>query len=201
MKNLLLVSFLALSAAFAPAADKDQWVPLFDGKSLDNWKISEKPGTFSVKDGELVIHGERSHMYYAGPVNNADFKNFELRLEIMAKPSSNSGVFFFTEYNPDNWPQKGYEIQVNNTHPDPRKTGGIWGVKDNMTAPAKDNEWFTMEIKVVDGQVTTKVDGKVIVEYALDLSSPRGNHGTIAIQGHDPASEVHYRKVEIKVLP
>jgi len=204
MKSLFIASLLALTsvASFAaPPAPKDGWVPLFNGKNLDGWKISEKPGTFEVKDGILIVKGERSHMYYEGPVGKADFKNFEMRLQIMAKPGANSGVYFYTEFNPDSWPQKGYEVQVNNSHPDPKKTGSLWSVKDNMTAPAKDNEWFTMEIKSVDGQVTTKVDGKVLVEHTIDPNSPRGTHGTIAIQGHDPGSEIHYRKIEIKPLP
>lgn len=30
------------------------WKPLFDGRSLGGWQASDAPGTFSVKDGELV---------------------------------------------------------------------------------------------------------------------------------------------------
>ena len=33
------------------------WVSLFDGKSLDGWKASDKEGTFSVADGEIIVHG------------------------------------------------------------------------------------------------------------------------------------------------
>ena len=59
--------------------------------------------------------------------------------------------------------------------------------------------------------VITKVNDKVISEwtepegwvppksFAGRQLNPAG--GTIAIQGHDPGSEVHYRKIEIKPLP
>ncbi len=206
----LLISCLALSlAAVSLAADKDGWIPLFDGKSLDGWKSNDKPGTFSVKDGILIVKGDRSHLFYDGPVQNHDFKNFELKLEILTKPGANSGVYIHTEFQDTGWPSKGYEIQVNNTHKDPKKTAGVYAVQDNFTAPAKDDEWFTMEIKVEGKRIVTKVNGKVISDFTQpeDWTPPKGmpgrmiSHGTIALQGHDPISEVHYKSILIKPLP
>jgi hypothetical protein len=54
MKRLFFGSFLALTLTALAADQKDGWVPLFDGKSLDGWKANEHPQTFSVKDGEIV---------------------------------------------------------------------------------------------------------------------------------------------------
>jgi hypothetical protein len=208
--NSLLVSYLALSlSAVTFAEDKDGWTPLFDGKTLDGWKSNDKPGTFSVKDGLLIVHGERSHLFYEGAVQNHDFKNFELKLEILTKPGANSGVYIHTEFQDTGWPSKGYEIQVNNTHMDPKKTAGVYAVQDNFTAPAKDDEWFTMEIRVEGKRIITKVNGKVISDFTQpeDWTPPKGmpgraiSGGTIAIQGHDPISEVHYKSIAIKPLP
>jgi hypothetical protein len=208
--KILLIPFLALSlAAVSLGADKDGWIPLFDGKSLDGWKANDKPGTFSVKDGELIVHGERSHLFYDGAVNGHDFKNFELKAEILTKPGANSGVYIHTQFQDTGWPAKGYEIQVNNTHKDPKKTAGVYAVQDNYTAPAKDDEWFTMEIKVEGKHIVTKVNGKVISDFTQpeDWTPPKGmpgrviDHGTVAIQGHDPGSEVHYKSILIKPLP
>ncbi len=207
MKKLFF-SLLALSSA-AFAADGEGWQQLFNGKSLDGWKANEKPETFSVKDGELVVKGDRAHLFYAGAVSGADFKNFELKAVIMTKPGANSGVYIHTEFQPEGWPAKGYEIQVNNTHKDPKKTAGVYAVKDNFEAPAKDNEWFTMEIKVEGKHIVTKVDGKVISDFTepegwvppKGMDGRRISHGTVAIQGHDPGSEVHYKSIAIKPLP
>jgi hypothetical protein len=208
--KFLLIPCLALSlAATSFGEDKDGWIPLFDGKSLDGWKVSDKPGTFSVKDGLLIVKGDRSHLFYEGSVHNHDFKNFELKAEILTKPGANSGVYFHTQFQDTGWPSKGFEIQVNNTHKDPKKTAGVYAVQDNFTAPAKDDEWFTMEIKVVGKHVVTKVNGKVISDFTQpeDWTPPKGmpgrmiDHGTIAIQGHDPGSEVHYKSILIKPLP
>ena len=98
---------------------------------------------------------------------------------------------------------------MNNTHKDPKKTAGIYNVQDNYTAPVKDDEWFTMEIKVEGKHIVTKVNGKVISDFteATPPAPVKGmpgrliDHGTIAIQGHDPSSEVHYRSIIIRPLP
>jgi len=191
------------------ATAADEWIPLFNGKDLDGWKPNEKPETFTVKDGILIVKGDRCHLFYTGKVNNADFKNFELRAEIMTKKGANSGIYFHTDFQKDGWPAKGFEIQVNNSHTDWKRTAGIYNVQDNKTAPVKDDEWFTMVIKVEGKHIVTKVNDKVISDFTQpdDWKGAPGmpgrvlDHGTIAIQGHDPGSEIHYRKIEIKPLP
>lgn len=206
MKLLPLLSLILLPCSvFAAEAD---FVSLFNGKDLDGWKASDKPGTFSVVGGRLVVHGDRSHLFYEGPVGNHDFKNFHLRVELMTHPGANSGVYFHTEFQETGWPAKGFETQVNNTHKDPKKTAGLYDISDNFTAPAADGQWFVMEIIVEDKHVVTKVDGKVIVDFTEPTPSAPSekhrdrviSHGTFAIQGHDPASVVEYRKIEVKTL-
>ncbi len=205
----ILIPLLALTLPALAVEQKDGWISLFDGKSLDGWKANENPETFSVKDGQLIVKGDRSHLFYVGPVQNAKFKNFELKAEVMTKPGANSGVYFHTEVQPEGWPAKGYEIQVNNTHKDPKKTAGVYGIKDNYEAPAKDGEWFTLYIKVEGNHILTKVNDKVISDYTEEENAKRPREfagrllssGTFAIQGHDPESEVHFRKIEVKPLP
>jgi hypothetical protein len=181
---------------------------LFDGKTLDGWKASENKDTFSVQDGRIVAHGPRSHLFYVGPVENADFKNFALRADVMTKPGSNSGIYFHTEYQETGWPGKGYEVQVNNTHSDWRKTGSLYGIEDVRESRAKDNKWFTMHITVRDKQVVTKVNGKTVVQYTEPEDVARENDpgrkissGTFALQGHDPNSIVCFKNIMVKPLP
>ncbi len=179
---------------------KDGWISLFDGKSLTGWKASEHPGTFTVKDGQIVVFGERAHLFYEGDVNGHSFKNFEFKMQVMTTPGSNSGIFIHTAYQEEGWPSKGYEIQVNNTHTDWRKTGSIYAVQDVKEAPAKDNEWFTEHIIVKGKTITVKINDKVINEYT-EGENGRLSTGTVALQGHDPKSKVFYKDVMIKVLP
>ncbi len=209
MKFPFLFSFLALAFAATAADSPDGWISLFNGKSLDGWKASDKPGTFTVENGEIVVHGERSHLFYLGSVHDHDWKNFEIKADIMAKHGSNSGLYFHTAFQETGWPDKGFEVQVNNTHKDPKKTAGLYDIKDNFEAPAKDDEWFTMTIKVEGKHVITKVNDKVITDYIEpDDFQPKPNHigrkvdhGTFALQGHDPGSEVHFKNIFVKPLP
>jgi hypothetical protein len=218
MKNLAITSCLLLCATKALAAafnvlspeEKDAgWQLLFDGQSINDWRASDEPGTFSVNAGEIIVKGPRSHLYYLGPVENHDFKNFELKADILTFPKANSGIYFHTTWQPKGWPDNGFEVQVNNSHSDPKRTAGLYDVKDVYGVIAKDFVWFTMEIKVEGNHVITKVDGKVIVDYteADDWVPPKNHpgrriaHGTFALQGHDPGSEIHYRNIKVRVLP
>lgn len=98
--SLLFASLLVLAGCFGSrkASGGNGWISLFDGKSLNGWKFSEKPGTFKIEDGSIVVNGPRSHLYYDGPVMNHNFKNFEVKAQVMTKPGSNSGFYFHTAY-------------------------------------------------------------------------------------------------------
>ena len=125
------------------------FISLFDGESLKGWKVSkENPKSITVKDGNIVIDGPRAHLFYAGDVADANFKNFVFRAQVKTFPKANSGIYFHTKYQDGGWPDAGFEAQVNNTHGDPKKTGGLYAVKDVNPAPAKDGEWFNYEIRV-----------------------------------------------------
>jgi len=183
------------------------WQSVFDG-TLNGWKASENTETFSVRDGMIVVKGSRSHLFYVGPIENANFKNFEFKADVMTEPGSNSGMYIHTEYQENGWPRKGYEIQVNNTHSDWRKTGSIYAVQDVRDAPANDNEWYTQHIIVQGKRITVKVNGKTV----NDWTEPEGfssegwpgrklTSGTFALQGHDPKSVVYYKNIMVKPLP
>lgn len=194
----------------APLAAQDGWVSLFDGKSLDGWKVGENASTFSVQDGVIVVFGPRAHLYYMGPVQDHVFTNFEWKADVMTMPGANSGMYFHTEYQEGGWPRKGYEVQVNNSHTDPIRTGSLYNIVNVMhTAPAKDNEWFTQHIVVRGKQVTIMVNGKTTAEYTepeavtrpADMAGRLLSKGTFALQGHDPKSRVHYKNLMVKPLP
>src|SRR3974377_721752 len=88
----------SIAGAFALRAVEGDWISLFDGNTLNGWKPSENTATWSVKDGCLASTGPRSHLFYNGPVQNANFRNFELEVELRTEPLCNSGVFFHTSF-------------------------------------------------------------------------------------------------------
>jgi hypothetical protein len=182
---------------------------LFNGKDLTGWKPNENPDTWKVEDGAIVAHGGRSHCFYVGPFQNHTFRNFELKVDVKAAHNSNGGVYILTEFQPQGWPGKGFEVQVNNTfNSDPRKTGSLYEVQDVKEQLVPDDQWFTEDITVKGDTVTVKVDGKQVVNWTQpadwkgtsDFAGRRINAGTIALQRHDPGSTVYYKNIRIKPL-
>ena len=241
MKFLLTAALflLMVTGSFAADAPKPEpgFVSLFDGKTLTGWKVGENADLFRVIDGIIVMEcpatiQSPAHLYYAGDVGDHSFKNFDIRVEVMTFPCANSGIYFHTKYQEAGWPKWGMESQVNNSHADWRRTGSLWGIKnlswgketpgaDNKEAvtslpkpPVTDNVWYTQEVIYLNGSVTVKLDGKIVVEYQVpdadvehklptDLTwLPRG---TFALQGHPPMpnqiSKACFKNIRVKVLP
>jgi Domain of Unknown Function (DUF1080) len=184
------------------------WISLFDGKSLDGWQAN-KPGTFSVEDGSIKVAGATAHLFYDGPVMNHDFKNFEFKSLVMTKPGSNSGIYFHTEYQENGFPDKGFEVQVNNSHTDWKRTGGLYDIKDTKEVYVKDDVWFTEYIRVEGKHVIVKINDKVVTDWTQPdgFVPPEGHakriiaNGTFALQGHDPKSIVFFKNILVKPLP
>jgi hypothetical protein len=205
-KSILLMALLFVSLSAFP--QKGKWVELFNGKNLDGWKISENPSSFSVVDGLIKVDGPRGHAFYDGPVGNHDFKNFELMVEVKTMPKANSGIFIHTVFQETGWPNKGYEVQVNQSHGDWRKSGSLYSFNDVKEVYVQDEEWYTYHIIVNGDKATVKINDKVVMEYdeSEDANRPANagekkfDHGTIALQAHDPQSVIFYKSVKIKVL-
>ena len=190
-------------------------VPLFAGKSLTGWQPSEHAGAFKVVDGEIVAHCERSHLFYTGLLHKANNRNFELSLEIKTLPGSNSGVYFHTAFQPSGFPSAGFEVQVENNDPAPltgyverKKTGSLYGVRNVYKTFARNNEWFTLSITVRGKRVQTRINNMLVVDY-IEPDQPFQsdtkfgrvlNHGTFALQGHDPGSTTHFRNIRVRPL-
>ncbi|MGB0331797.1 MAG: 3-keto-disaccharide hydrolase [Planctomycetota bacterium] len=189
--------------------DGGGFASLFNGRNLKGWKVAERPESVRVENGALIVNGDRAHVFYDGPVYHHSFKNFELRALVRSKPGSNSGIYFHTAFQEAGWPSKGYEVQVNNTQGDWRRTGGLYGIDDLKEPPAKDDEWFPMHIRVVGKRVQITVNGNQVIDYTEpdDVERPESfagrlvDRGTFALQAHDPASEVWYKAIEVRPLP
>ncbi|SRR6266545_2578700 len=204
-----------LLAAAAPLAAADAgWTSLFNGKDLTGWKVNEDNDTFSVRDGAIVAHGNRNHCFYVGDFMDHKFTNFDLKVDVMTEKNSNGGIYIDTEFQGPGWPSKGFEVQVNNSFvKDPRRTGSLYMVQDigeEVVAAAgiKDYAWYTEHIVQNGGTIRVYLNDKKVVEWKqpADWQGPKGSPdrkimpGTIALQGHDPGSTVHYKNIRIKPL-
>lgn len=216
----VVLSLLAALALPAFAADGG-WVSLFDGKTLNGWKANERASSFKVVDGMIAAGGPRSHLYYVGADGTASFENFELSVEVLTKPHANSGVFFHAAWAESGWPtQQGFEAQVNNTqkpfdagsatganaYRENKKTGSLYGVRNIYKAMARDDEWFTMTIRVQRPRVQIRVNDVLVTDYiepanVAEAKVNRIDRGMIALQCHDPESQVFFRNVRVRRLP
>jgi Domain of Unknown Function (DUF1080) len=191
---------------------------LFNGKDFTGWRVS-KPESFKIEDGAIVANGTAGHAYYDGDFRNHTFRNFELKVDVMTRPNSNGGVYFGTEYQEKggnarasgDFPSKGFEVQVNNSYArDSVRTGSLYHVQDITEPPAKDDDWFTMDIVVKGNNVIVKVNDKQVVDWTQPADWNGGREGpgrvlsatggTIALQAHDPGSTVYYKNIRIKPL-
>ena len=216
MKNLIIIfSLIAFFYNCQPKDKESEWISIFDGQTLEGWTASENTGSWSIVDGCIVCEGERSHLFYTGDVNNATFKNLEFKVDVMTSPGANSGLYICTEFQQEGWPNKGYEIQVNNSfvgdpeHPELKKTASLYGVRNKYLTTVGDNEWFTMHIVVKGDRIQVSVNDQLVTDYTEPEDPYRTeemkgrvlSEGTIALQGHDPASIVSFKNIMVKVLP
>src|SRR5438045_2884804 len=90
--TVIILSFMAFKNT-----TQNEWISLFDGKSLNNWKVGQNASTFSVDSGMIIAHGATAHLFYMGDAQNHNFKNFEFKADVMTTPGSNSGLYFHTQ--------------------------------------------------------------------------------------------------------
>jgi hypothetical protein len=208
----LLFSAILLMVACSgtqKTAKEKGWVSLFDGKSLNGWKASERQDVFTVEGGSIKVAGPRAHLYYDGDVMQHNFKNFELKAKVMTMPGANSGFYFHTVYQDKGFPDKGFEVQVNNSHRDWKRTAGLYDIQDTRDVHVKDSTWFDLYIKVDGKNVTTKINDQTVIEWTEpeNAEPPKGHperlidKGTFAIQAHDPKSVVFFKDIAVRPLP
>ena len=207
----ILTTALALTAGeLTDEMKNDGWVSLFDGKTLDGWKNNEKTEGFKIEAGCITGFGGRNHLYYM-----EELKNFELMLDVKINKGGNSGVFVKSQWQENAWPTSGFELQVNNSHTDPIKTGSIWSIVNIAKAPHEDDEWFTYHIICNGNKLECRVDGNTLYTYADPMEKggmPQegkiteqnrriSQKGYIALQQHDPGSVPFFKNIFIKKLP
>jgi hypothetical protein len=209
-------TFLATLAAIPFFGADEQWIDLFDGRSLQGWRASENKTSWAVRDGQLVCEGPRSHLFYDGPVSGSHFRNFELEIEAHAPHAANSGVYFHTRYQESGFPEKGFEVQICNSLTgresyQPRvMTGSLYGLRNTYKPFARDDEWFKLHIAVRGKNVQVRLNGLLLVDY-IEPTPPvipdAMEHerfldsGTFALQCHDESSRTHFRSIRVRPLP
>ncbi len=209
-----LILFLLLTTL---ASAEDGWQTLFNGKDLTGWKANAYPDSWSVADGVLRAKAtkESSHLFFVGEKKEGleTYKDFELELEARSELNSNAGIFIHTDMTA-NGPalrlSKGYEIQLNSSTKEKRKTGSLYAVVDLATSPVDESKWFKVRVTVRGQRIRIQVNDKEVVDYTEPANVERPKEragrkltpvgGAIALQAHDPGSCFYFKNIRIKRL-
>jgi hypothetical protein len=180
--------------------------PLFNGRDLSGWRVfPDRPSQFQVTpEGEIQVLGGPGQLE-----TEAQFRDFVLQLEIFVGGKHlNSGIFF---RNLPGQLWQGYESQIHNGYADDDRTrpidfgtGGFYRRQPARKVVADDLTWFTKTLVVCDRHMATWVNGYLVCEWTDtrdEHENPRQGlrlePGTIAIQGHDPGTNLRFRHVRI----
>ena len=197
MKNLLL--FILVTVSFTAFSQKA--ISIFNGKDLDGWTIhgTEK---WYVDNGKLVCESGPDKQYGYLSTNKI-YKNFELTLQFKQEANGNSGVFFRSAI--DGVKISGWQCEV---APLDHHTGGIyesygrgWLIQPNPAHEKylKTGKWNTLKLKVVNDEVTTWLNGHMMINLK-DEKIGAGN-GFIALQIHDGGGiKVRWKNFKMKEL-
>ncbi|QDU21666.1 3-keto-disaccharide hydrolase [Urbifossiella limnaea] len=186
---------------------------LFNGKDLAGWTVNtadpkRAASKFEVpKDGELGVKNGPGDLK-----TDRVFGDFLFQMECKSNGKwLNSGVFFRCV--PDQY-QNGYEAQIQNaylgddrTKPLDFGTGAIYRRVAARKVVSNDHQWFTLTVLADGAHIATWVNGYQTVDWTDDRKSndnPRQGlrtaAGHLSIQGHDPTTDLLFRRLRVAEL-
>jgi hypothetical protein len=180
----------ALMRARPPKWGKE--IPLFNGKDLTGWKMSDPNAekVWKVENGELITPGNGPEL-----INDGKYEDFKLHVEFNCGENSNSGVYL----------RGRYEVQIETDsieEPPSHHMGGVYGfLAPTPELPRKPGTWQTYDIALVGRMVTVVQNGQTIINNqeipgitggALD--SHEELPGPIYLQGSEKG-RVAYRSI------
>ena len=192
--------------------------PIFDGKTLDGWQEVKRPNVkappeWSARKG--ILHVEKGPGQLETKTEYADFiLSIDVRTNTQdPKLHPNSGIFFRGSAN-GFW--TGYEVQIRNEfkNNDPRQpvdtgTGGLYFHVPAREVVSRDNEFFTYTVLAQGRNIGTWINGYPVTSWVdphPEGTTVRNKQailkaGPIALQAHDPTTNLDFRNLRIAVFP
>jgi hypothetical protein len=213
-RTVFLFSILFLAAVSALAAADAGFTPLFDGKTLNGWKLLGGHGAgYSAVDGKIVLpRGGGGNLLY-----EKEFSDFILRFEFKLEEGSNNGLAIRAPLSDADMAYQGIELQILDNNAE-RYKGIIqpWQRHGSLyhVFPAKDGalkpvgEWNSQEVRVLGRKVTVILNGTTILDVNMDdakdpeiLKKHPGlqrKSGHIGFLGHN--EPIEFRNIRIKEM-
>lgn len=180
--------------------------PIFNGRDLSGWRqhAENRCQVEVTPAGELHLARGKGQAE-----TEAAWADFVMQIDCYSDARGlNSGVFF-RNLPGEMW--QGYESQIHNayikndpTQPADFGTGGFYRRQKARRIVAQDRAWFTKTLVVTDKHMATWVNGYQV----SDWEDPRPAHqnaregarteaGTIALQAHDPTTDLKFRNIRL----
>jgi len=202
-KTLLsaLATFVIVCTAVY-AAEKNGFIPLFNGKDLTGWKLRNPNGKnfWVVEPGGVLRNKLPKGEHGTDLISEKKFKNFTVKYEYMVPDGSNSGFYL----------RGRYEIQILGDYKSGKTgkggNGAIYSFKEpDMFVSKPGDQWQTVEATIIGNKITVIMNGKKI-HNNVEVPAPTGGEidrnlnepGPILLQGDH--GEVAFRNIMIKEL-
>jgi len=185
MKYLIL-SLVIVGSIFVSCSEtkeKDPWVNLFDGKTLNGWSVKGGKANYEVKDGSIVgskvVNTSNTFL-----TSDKLYGDFILELEYKVDPLLNSGI----QIRSNSFPYyregrvHGYQVEIDPSERsysagiyDESRRGWLYDLKDNPKAREafKQNEWNKYRIEAIGDTIKTWING-VAASHLIDDMTPKG---------------------------
>jgi regulator of RNase E activity RraA len=224
---LIALLFVSISFSFAGEREKDEWVPLFDGKTLNGWSVHSGFAKYHVEDGAIVgttVKGSPNTFL----CTDREYGDFILEFEVRLDPKLNSGVqirskiaekekaFVFTGRNgkprqrvipPDR--VYGYQVEIatekrgssGSIYDEARRAFMLASTSDDPVASKafKDGQWNKFRIECKGDRIRTWINDVPCV----DLRDGMTSRGIIGLQVHGIGKatnthQVRWRNIRIQ---
>lgn len=195
LRLFLAATVVIASSAALPAAENQLtkaekaagWESLFDGKTLNGWRVyRQKKG--APETGWAVVDGTlRSVPKVKGTnlITERKFTDHEFSWDWKIEPKGNNGIKYFVTEERPSAPGHEYQLIDDTGHPDgrlgaKRQTGSFYDVlPPSADKPLKKpGEWNTSKIVVRGQRVEHWLNGKNVLTY--ELGSPEVKAGLAA---------------------
>jgi len=175
-------------------------INLLNGKDLTGWRLIDPKSDngWTVQDGVLMNRVVKAPGKHFGNLRtDAEFEDFNLKLEVRTQKDSNSGIYL-----------RGiYEVQIAETYGkplDPHNMGALYSrIQPAVAAEKPVGEWQTLDITLVKRHLTVVLNGKTIIENQPVLGctggalwSDESRPGPIYLQGDH--TNIDYRNIVLR---
>jgi hypothetical protein len=196
------ISCLILAFSFSLFA-KDQFVPLFDGKTLKGWTPMQG-GNWEVKDGAILGTSQKSEQRHGMLLTNREYSDFVIQAKFCVH-KGDSGFYFRSAKVKSAVSVNGFQVEIDTS----QETGGLyetggraWVKKPSKKAIAErkyeQGKWADLELRAIGRNVTVSINGVVCSELKNDKGRTKGYFG-LQLHGRQEM-KVKYKDIRIKEL-